>query len=88
MLLTNNVIKYNISFKDKIRRYSHWILWEKYKDELNSYKEFKNNWNSDKKIRKEIINDLKKELSDKHNDYVRIKRTILWFINIFRNKKE
>jgi hypothetical protein len=29
-----------------------------------------------KKIRKEIINDLKKELSDKHRDSVRIKHTI------------
>jgi hypothetical protein len=88
IIFTNNVNNYNISLKDKVRRYSHWIIWEKYKDESNSYKEFKNNWKPEKKIRKEIINDLKKELSDKHRDSVRIKRTIQWIINVFRNKKE
>ena len=41
-----------------------------------------------KKIRKEIINNLKKELSDKHRDSVRIKRTIQWIINVFRGKNE
>ena len=43
------LIYHNISLKDKVRRYSHWIIWEKYKDEPNSYKEFKNNWNPNKK---------------------------------------
>ena len=88
MIYTNNVNNHNISLKDKVRRYSHWIIWEKYKDEPNSYKEFKNNWNPNKKIRKEIINNLKKELSDKHRDSVRIKRTIQWIINVFRGKNE
>lgn len=57
-------------------------------EKLDLKEEFKNNWNSDKKIRKEIINDLKKELSDKHRDYQQTKRTILWIINIFRGKNE
>lgn len=86
MIFTNSVN--NICLKDKVRRYTHWIIWEKYKDESNSYKEFKNNWNSEKKIRKEIINDLKKELSDKHRDYMQTKRTIQWIINIFRGKNK
>jgi hypothetical protein len=85
-IFTNNVN--NICLKDRVRRYTHWIIWEKYKDESNTYKEFKNNWNSDKKIRKEIINDLKKELSDKHRDYLQTKRTISWIINVFRGKNE
>lgn len=87
IIFTNNN-NHNISLKDKVRRYSHWIIWEKYKGEPNSYKEFKNNWNPNKKIRKEIINNLKKELSDKHRDSVRIKRTIQWIIDVFRGKNE
>ena len=41
MIFTNNVN--NICLKDKVRRCTHWIIWEKYKDGSNSYKEFKNN---------------------------------------------
>lgn len=86
MIFTNSVN--NICLKDKVRRYTHWIIWEKYKNESNSYKEFKNNWNSEKKIRKEIINDFKKELSDRHRDYMQTKRTLQWIINIFRGKNK
>lgn len=38
--------------KDKVRRYTHWIIWEKYKDDSNTYKEFKNNWNPWPKAKK------------------------------------
>lgn len=86
MIFTNSVN--NICLKDKVRRYTHWIIWEKYKNESNSYKEFKNNWNYEKKIRKEIINDFKKELSDRHRDYMQTKRTLQWIINIFRGKNK
>jgi hypothetical protein len=86
MIFTNSVN--NICLKDKVRRYTHWIIWEKYKNESNSYKEFKNNWNSEKKIIKEIINDFKKELSDRHRDYMQTKRTLQWIINIFRGKNK
>jgi hypothetical protein len=59
MLFTNNVN--NICLKDKVRRYTHWIIWEKYKDESNTYKEFKNNWNPNKKKLKKKLLIIKKK---------------------------
>ncbi len=45
--------------KDKIRRRFQWYSREQFKDKYSTYKEFKDNWNPEIKLRKGIRDDIK-----------------------------
>jgi hypothetical protein len=63
---------------NKIRCRFYWELIEVDKNNYTSYNKFKNNFNPDVNIRKEIINELKVDI---HKIKLH-KRTLSWFLNI------
>lgn len=63
--------------KDKFRRKCHWVLSEQFSSKFPDYRDFKNHWTPDKKLK----NILKDHYKEKKYKVVIFKRTFMWFIN-------
>lgn len=64
------------SFKDKAKRRLFWHVWKEHTNKYDSYKDFKQVWNSNINIRQEI----KKDLRDEFEGFVRFKNTFIWIL--------
>ncbi len=77
----DKVINTDYEYKDKFRRKCHWVFSEQFNSNFSDYKDFKDRWTPDKKIR----NILKDKYYDKKYKVVLFKKTLMWFINV-RNR--
>ena len=68
-------IKENYNFKDKCKRQIHWRLFGQFNKKYISYKEFKNQWDTNTKLFTEIQD---KYLEKKHKLII-FKKTLAWF---------
>lgn len=71
--------KSSMSFYNKIRRYTHWTLTEKYGN--ISYESFKKDWDPNINITNDIISRSKEETTEMYHKYKVFKGTVNWFLN-------
>jgi hypothetical protein len=64
-----------------MKRVIFWGTWERYSDRYSSYKEFKAHWDTSTKLRKVMINDLRKDWEKEKHNIKLVKNTIAWILN-------
>lgn len=62
-----------IKFKESSKRKFYWTIWESGRGRYESYLDFKNSWNPDTKIWKQIKNEIKKDIKTEIEEIIRIK---------------
>ena len=72
-----------LSFKDKIRRRFQWYSREQFKDKYSTYKEFKDTWKPEKKLRKGIRDDIKSVQNNIQEKIEKIRYQNLYYHNIY-----
>lgn len=69
-------------FKDKSKLVFYWIVSGEFKSEFNSYKEFKQSWDPNTKVFKEIRKDINVKVENKMHSLRLKHRTFNWFLNL------
>jgi hypothetical protein len=86
--VNNKFASYYYNITNKTKRRLYWELIESEKNNYSSYKEFKNNWDPNTKLRTEIKNEIKEDLKvPLHNLYV-AKSIATIVVNAFRPSKQ
>ena len=63
-----------VKYQDKGKRKLYWTIWEKRKDNYDSYQDFKNTWDPSTKIWKDIKKETNKDISREIGDLIRVTR--------------
>lgn len=83
---SNNNLDINpiLSCKDRSKRKIFWVMWERYNDRYSSYKEFKDYWDPNTKIREAIKGDIKESIKK-----IKVqKETIHWLLSPGKRRKD
>ncbi len=68
---------------NKVRRRMYWEMFEIDKNNYRSFKEFKQNWDPNLSIRKEIKNEIRAD----YEKFKRAKNTIVWLLNRRKSRR-
>lgn len=69
-------------FKVKSKRRFYWVVCGEFKGDFASYKEFKESWDPNTKVFKEIRKNVNTEIQDRVHNLKLVKRTLNWFFNL------
>ncbi len=74
---SNFAVNFSKNIINKVRRRLYWEMFEIDRDNYRSFKEFKQNWEDNLSIRKEIKNVVRAD----YDKFIRAKNTAVWFLN-------